>query len=100
MAELKSDCSPESFPAIRLVSYVLTDLLILEKIEPIDFVNADDDVISVTRIVSTPSNWPLCRFVFLIPLMRRLVTPPRLLLTVCGDVEFCRMRGGGSAEGR
>lgn len=44
--------------AIRLLKALLTDLLMVEKSDPIDLVNAELDVISVTRTVSTPSMLP------------------------------------------
>jgi len=74
---------PVGGAAIRLLKALLTDLLMVEKSDPMDFVNAELDVMSVTRTVSTPS--------MLAPLPRMFVslvvggpTPPiaRLLVTV------------------
>jgi hypothetical protein len=66
-------------PAIKLLKALLTDLLIVENNDPIDLVNAELEVISVTRTVSTPSI-PLRIFVSFTVLPD---VNDRLFVTVC-----------------
>ena len=74
--------------AMRLLKALLTDLLMVENSDPIDLVNAELAVMSVTRTVSTPSMLPRM-FVSLTVAPRPApailpvpTTPERLLVTV------------------
>lgn len=59
---------------MRLLKALLTDLLMLENSDPMDLVNAELDVMSVTRTVSTPSMLP-------VPVG---TVPPRMLMSLDG----------------
>ena len=88
--------SPPAGPgaAIRLLNALLTDLLIVENREPIDLVNAEPDVMSVTRTVSTPSMLPAPRTFVSLTVEGPPVTSARLLVTV-----WARDGGWTEAEG-